>query len=67
VRADSPIDELVGEEGTLLSRHTLRAEEASRLLRILACEGVTSASVFPDFGGVVRSLKDVGLWHPSPP
>lgn len=38
--------------------------EAPRLLRLLGLDGVNAASVFPGYGGVVRSLEEQRRWKP---
>lgn len=62
----TPLDELVerdtGQDAISLAKHTLPASEAPRLLRALALEGVTAATLFPGYDGVVQSLKDRVLW-----
>ena len=43
-------------------RLTLPATEAPKLLRLLAYEGVTGASLFPGADGVVKSMRERALW-----
>jgi hypothetical protein len=45
-----------------LRKFTLPQELAGELLRRLAWEGVTGATMFPDPGGVVRAMKEELLW-----
>lgn len=49
-----------------LLQFTLPIEEAPRLLRLLAFEGVTASSLFPGYGGVVRALREETLWDRKP-
>jgi hypothetical protein len=49
-----------------LRRFDLPWTAAPRLLRLLAIEGVTAASVFPGYQGVVESLLDRAKWDPGP-
>jgi hypothetical protein len=44
-------------------KQTLPSDQAPELLKRLACEGVTSATVFPDFHGVVLSMEERSLWN----
>lgn len=67
-RPDSPADrpcfdeelKRIGEEfGTdALYLFTLPTEEACRALRLLAKAGVTAATLFPGYAGVVRSMRE---------
>ena len=43
-------------------RLTLPVTEAPKLLRLLAYEGVTGASLFPGADGVVKSMRERALW-----
>jgi hypothetical protein len=68
VKPDSPLEGLL--EGglggiPLLHKMVLPALEAPSLLKALAFDGVTSATLFPDYGGVVSALKDRSLWASS--
>lgn len=45
-----------------LRRLMLPATEAPRLLRLLALEGITGASMFPGPDGVVRAMRERTLW-----
>lgn len=45
-----------------LRRVTLPAEQAPRLLRFLAHEGITGASMFPGPDGVVRAMRELATW-----
>lgn len=58
---DTPVEGLMT-GNSLLRKVTLPTQRSRELLRQLACEGVTSASLFPDFNGVVRSLEERSLW-----
>lgn len=46
-----------------LLRIELPAKLAPRLLHHLAVNSVSAATVFPDFQGVVTSLKETGMWE----
>jgi FRG domain len=41
-----------------LQSHTLPVEQAPQMLHVLAAEGMTAATAFPGYDGVVRSLKE---------
>ena len=41
-----------------LVEFSLTVDEAPRLLRLLAFEGVDAASLFPGYAGVVRAMKE---------
>lgn len=45
-----------------LKRISLHASEAPKLLRLLAYEGITGASMFPGADGVVRAMREERLW-----
>ena len=45
-----------------LNHFTLPISEAKELIWMLAREGVTAATVFPGFGGVVRALEEQRFW-----
>jgi hypothetical protein len=45
-----------------MHRITLPIEEAGTLLRLLADEGVTGASLFPNADGVVRAMRERKFW-----
>jgi len=47
----------------ILQQVSLPIEEAPRLLRLLAIEGITAATVFPGFNGVVSALKERRYWE----
>lgn len=47
-----------------LRRLTLPVVEAPRLLKLLAHEGVTGASLFPGPDGVVKAMRERALWGP---
>jgi hypothetical protein len=47
----------------VLYKFTLPHSEATRLLRILAYEGVTAATLFPGLAGVVQAMKDEAIWR----
>ena len=66
---DLPVEELAREGPVLdykLHRFDLPWTFAPRLLRLLALDGVTAASLFPGYKGVVASLYDQDLWDPGP-
>ena len=46
----------------LMRRLTLPRREAPKLLRLLAYEGVTGATMYPGFGGVARAMRERALW-----
>jgi hypothetical protein len=62
----TPLEDLVerdtGRDAVSLYKHTLPVSEAAQLLRSLSLEGVTAATLFPGYDGVVQSLKDRWLW-----
>lgn len=41
----------------------LPKSEASKLLRLLAYEGVTGSTMFPGYNGVVQAMKEEALWR----
>jgi hypothetical protein len=47
----------------ILTQLCLPVEEAPRLLRLLAFEGVDAASVFPGFDGVVSAILEQKYWE----
>jgi len=47
----------------VLTQVGLPIEEAPRLLRLLAFQGVDAATVFPGFDGVVKALEERRLWE----
>ena len=47
----------------VLTQVCLPIEEAPRLLRLLAFQGVDAATVFPGFDGVVKALEERRLWE----
>ena len=51
-----------GDDGPELRRLTLPHAEAPNLLRLLASEGITGASMFPGADGVVRSMREESVW-----
>jgi hypothetical protein len=55
-----PLDEVYG----TIVKLTLPVEEAPRLLWLLDRDGVTAASLFPGYGGVVRALKEERMEEP---
>lgn len=62
-----PWDNLEGRNPNLIARPIMRRLllpqiEAPRLLRLLANEGVTGATMFPGYDGVVRGLREEALW-----
>jgi len=68
----TPFDELlkasvakyqVKAPGPWFHRVTLPRAEAANLEFGLALEGVTRATLFPDFYGVVRAMRDSVRWH----
>jgi hypothetical protein len=50
-----PLDDL---EAIPFQKFVLPTAEAATLLRLLALDGVSAATVWPGFDGVVTSLKD---------
>lgn len=50
-----------------MRRITCPTSAAPTLLRLLAYEGVTGASMFPGHLGVVRAMKEQALWDRPPP
>jgi len=53
------------EGGGILTQVRLPIEEAPRLLRLLAFQGVNAATVFPGFDGVVVALSERKYWESS--
>lgn len=51
------------EKNPVMWKLTLPHAEAPRLLKILALDGVSAASVFPGYAGVVRSLEEQRRWQ----
>jgi hypothetical protein len=47
----------------VLYKFTLPHPQAKHLLKILAYEGVTAATVFPGLAGVVQAMKDRAVWR----
>ena len=47
----------------IMTQLCLPIEEAPRLLRLLAFEGIDAAAVFPGFDGVVKALGERNLWE----
>jgi hypothetical protein len=45
---------------------TLPIDEAPRLLRLLALEGISASTLFPGYGGVVKALQEESLWDRKP-
>jgi hypothetical protein len=45
-----------------LAKHSLPGSQAMELLHVLALEGVSAATVFPGYDGVVKSLRDRKVW-----
>ena len=60
-----PIDELIRERSTvqLLLHFTLPIQQAPTLLRLLAKEGVSGASLFPGFGGAALAVREQRYWR----
>ena len=46
-----------------LRKFTLPASEARSLMRLLAAEDVSAATVFPGYAGVVEALRERKWWH----
>jgi hypothetical protein len=59
----TPLEELPHGHGLNLIKVTLPRQHASDLLRLLAIDGMNPATVFPDFRGVLDSLKLRGRWQ----
>jgi len=49
-------------QGIGLTKHELPRRCAAGLLKLLEMDGVSAASVFPGFDGVVRRMRDRQLW-----
>lgn len=58
VEGDSPV--------CILRKITLPRTERGALLRWLGLHGVTAASIFPSYDGVVRSIEERWSWDPLP-
>jgi hypothetical protein len=54
---------LAGPAGGEPIKLTLPASEARSLMARLACEGVTAATVFPGYRGVVESIEEARWWY----
>lgn len=62
-RLDSPPDGWRLPEGTVIMRQlSLPVTEAPKLLRLLAYQGVTGASVYPTIDGVVNGMVETSYW-----
>jgi len=64
---DAMFDSLCSDELYRTYRPTLRkitppTTAAGKLLRLLSYEHVTAASIYPDYAGVVRAMKEEALW-----
>ena len=46
----------------LFLRFRLPAGQSGELMRLLAKEGITAASLYPGFGGAAESVKEAQLW-----
>jgi hypothetical protein len=59
------LDELVEERKTsqLMLQFTLPIEQAPVLLRLLANEGASGATLFPGFGGVAAGMREERYWR----
>lgn len=73
VEASRPVDRtplnLLGDElkpPLRMYHFTLPLDEAPRLLRLLALEGVSASTLFPGYGGVVEALREEALWDRKP-
>lgn len=71
ITADTPLEDLTGVDvGESLSddlelqltKHVLPSEQAAAVLYYLARDGVTAATLYPGYSGVVTSLKHQRLW-----
>jgi hypothetical protein len=51
-----------GDDGPELRRLTLPRTQAPTLLRLLANEGISGASMFPGADGVVRAMREESWW-----
>ncbi len=49
--------------GPCFRKITLPRVHAEKLLFLLALEGITRATLFPDFYGVANSIKDMARWY----
>jgi hypothetical protein len=60
-----PFDEIVRESRSsqLMFHFTLPIDEAPRLVRLLAKEGVSGATLFPGYAGVVAGMREEQYWH----
>src|SRR5205085_9771825 len=58
--AEPALEELLQQSDTLarLKRFELHRRHAPRLLALLKRYGVSTASLFPDYAGIVRSVKE---------
>ncbi len=52
---------------TTLYKFKLPAMQAPRLLRLLAKDGITGASLFPGFDGIRRAIEDRRYWDQQDP
>jgi hypothetical protein len=64
----TPLDVLADElkPPLVLFQFTLPISEAPSLLRLLALEGISAATIFPGYGGVVKALREEALWDFRP-
>jgi hypothetical protein len=66
------VEGLLHTEGPALKQYVLDAEQAPLLLRLLAQQYVSAASVYPGVPGVIEALREESLWdtrestRPSP-
>jgi hypothetical protein len=67
---DMPIDQVLAQtiawmkQDRLLHELRLPIEQAPRLLRLLAKESITGATLFPGFDGVIKALGEMQDWDP---
>lgn len=62
--ARRPLDTI---EDARLMKFMLPGSEAKQLLSLLSFDGVSAATIFPGYGGVVESLKDAAQWGSASP
>jgi hypothetical protein len=75
VTINTPIDQVIRQlpsdprryPSPVMYHFTVPASEAKKILWLLAKEGVTTARLFPGYGGIIRSLEEEALWeYPYP-
>jgi hypothetical protein len=71
VTTSTPVDQIIRQLSSsphispapVMFHFTVPACEAKKILWLLAKEGVTTARLFPGYGGIIRSLEEESLWQ----